>query len=237
MRRMKGMVAAMLVLASVLGAPAANAGIPVIDAANLAQAVQQVVAWGQQQLQMVTQINNQVQHYKAITGSRNLGQSFNNLQLQQIVSGNMPNVMSAINSQGFSGLTPQAVKIRNQTAIYNCMDKAAGVLRTGCQAALSTSAQAQADAATALSTAQQRVTEIQNIQNQINGTTDPKAIAEVHAALAAEQAQVQNDALRYAVAKQLEELQAKQAEQAFREDQLNKLSANAPSSFDNWSFP
>ena len=34
----------------------AQAGIPVIDAANLAQAIQQVLAWAQQYQQMVQQI-------------------------------------------------------------------------------------------------------------------------------------------------------------------------------------
>jgi type IV secretion system protein VirB5 len=237
MRPMQGVVAAALVSWSLLGASAAQAGIPVIDSANLAQAIQQVVSWGEQQLQMATQINNQVQHFKAVTGSRNLGQTFNNPQLQQIVSGNTPNVMSAINSQGFSGLTSQAQSMRLATMIYNCADKPAGQLRNSCQAVLSGSAQAQTDATNALKTAQQRVTEIQNMQNQINGTTDPKAISEVHAALAAEQAQVQNDALRFAITKQMQDMRAQQADQALRETQLKMMSPTAASSFDNWSFP
>ena len=62
----------------------ANAGIPVIDVANLAQAVEQVIAWGQQNAQMVEQINQmrnqyaQLQStYNSMTGNRGLGTLLN----------------------------------------------------------------------------------------------------------------------------------------------------------------
>jgi type IV secretion system protein VirB5 len=243
MRRMKGTIGALLVLTAVFGASIAEAGIPVIDSANLTQAIQQVLAWGQQAVQMgtqisnqATQINNQVTHIQAITGSRNLGQTYNNTQLQQIVSADTPAVMNAINAQGYSGLTDQALSIRNTTMLYNCMDKPAGQLRTTCQALLNGLAQGQANSATALNIAQQRVTEIQNIQNQINTTQDPKAVAEVQAALMAEQAQVQNDMLRFLIANQMQDMQAKQAEQTRRETHMNMLSPTAHSTFDNYSF-
>jgi type IV secretion system protein VirB5 len=236
MRRMKGTIGALLVLTAVFGASIAEAGIPVIDSANLAQSIQQVVAWVQQAAQMAAQINNQVTHIQAVTGSRNLGQTFNDPLLKQIVSADTPAIMSAINAQGYSGLTNQAQSIRNTTMLYNCMDKPAGQLRTTCQALLNGLAQGQANSATALNTAQQRVNEIQNIQNQINTTQDPKAIAEVQAALMAEQAQVQNDMLRYLIANQMQDMQAKQAEQTRREAHMNMLSPTAPSTFDNYSF-
>jgi type IV secretion system protein VirB5 len=237
MRQLKRIAISLLLTGGVFGANAASAGIPVIDAANLAQSIQQVIAWAEQQIQMATQINNQIQHYKAITGSRNLGTMFNNQLLQQIIPANAQSVMSAINTGGYAGLTPQAKIIRNTTMIYNCMDKPAGQLRTSCQAVLSGPAQAQAYSSSALNTAQQRVAEIQSMQNQINTTTDPKAIAEVQAALAAEQAQVQNDAIRVALAKQMQDTQALQAEMALREKEMSMMAPNAPTTFDNYTFP
>ena len=50
----------------------AHAGIPVIDAANLAQAVQEVLAWAQQYQQMVQQLQQQRQQISAITGGRGM---------------------------------------------------------------------------------------------------------------------------------------------------------------------
>ena len=75
------------------------------------------------------------------------------------------------------------------------------------------------------------------MQQQINQTTDPKAISEVQAALAAETAQVQNDAIRVAIAKQMSDTRKEQAEQALVEQQMVKLQANAPSVADNLVLP
>ena len=62
----------------------ANAGIPVIDVANLAQAVQQVIAWGQQYTQMAQQITTMQDQYtqltntyNSMTGNRGLGTLLN----------------------------------------------------------------------------------------------------------------------------------------------------------------
>lgn len=62
----------------------ARAGIPVIDVANLANSVQQVIAWGQQYTQMLDQINQlqqQMSQLQTMTskleGVRNLGTILN----------------------------------------------------------------------------------------------------------------------------------------------------------------
>ena len=50
-----------------LGAAApASAGMPVIDVANLAQAIQQVLSWGQQLQGMTQQYNELVQSYQQL---------------------------------------------------------------------------------------------------------------------------------------------------------------------------
>ena len=81
MKKIKALVAA-LALAAATGT--ANAGIPVIDAANLANSIQQVIAWGQQYTQMVDSINQlraqytQLQTtYNSMTGDRGLGTLLN----------------------------------------------------------------------------------------------------------------------------------------------------------------
>lgn len=193
MRGKRGFWTALSMCGGLFGASAANAGIPVIDAANLTQSILNIVQWGTQQLHMVTEIQNQVIQIQRITGSRNLGQVFNNPLLQQVVPANVSQIMNSVGTQGFSGLTNAAQTIRTASMIYNCMDLAAGPQRAACQAPLSTNAQAQAWQQTGLTTVTNRVQEIQSMQQQINLTQDPKAIAEVQAALTAEAAQVTND--------------------------------------------
>ena len=244
MKRIKGVTAALVLMGSLLASNAANAGIPVIDAANLVQSILNIVQWGTQQVQMVTeisnqvtQIQNQITHIRDITGSRNLGQVFNNPLLQQIVPANMQTTLTAINTQGFGGMTNSAQAIRTATMVYNCMDKPVGVLRNTCQAVLSNGSQRQATQTAALQTAQQRVQEIQNLQGQINTTQDPKAISEVQAAIAAETAQVQNDAIRVMLANQMADTQDQQAAQAVLERHLMMMRPNAPSVADNIVLP
>src|SRR4029077_10171623 len=68
----KSLWALVLGLASVGVATPASAGMPVIDAANLAQAIQQVLSWGQQ-LQGMTQQYQQLQStYSSLTGPRGM---------------------------------------------------------------------------------------------------------------------------------------------------------------------
>jgi type IV secretion system protein VirB5 len=244
MRKTRGIATAFVLLASLLGANAANAGIPVIDAANLAQSIQQVISWVGQNLQMAqqiqnqaTQIANQITQIARITGTRNLGQVFNNPLMQKVVPANVSTVMGAVGTQGFQGLTNPAQALRTATMIYNCADKPIGPIRTACQAPLSVNAQAQTWSTAGLTTVTQRVQEIQNIQQQINTTADPMAIGQVQAALQAETAQVTNDQNRIALMNA--NIQAAQAaiQQAEVERNLAMTVKNAPTVADNLVFP
>src|ERR1700676_2037088 len=68
----KSVFVVVLGLASIGAAAPACAGMPVIDVANLAQAIQQVLSWGQQ-LQGMTQQYQQLQStYNSLTGPRGM---------------------------------------------------------------------------------------------------------------------------------------------------------------------
>ncbi len=62
---------AVLGLSAGFSAPA-FAGWPVIDAANLAQAIQEVISWGQQLEGMMQQYNQAVNTYRSLTGPRGM---------------------------------------------------------------------------------------------------------------------------------------------------------------------
>ncbi len=76
--------------------PKAEAGIPVIDSANLVQSVIQAISWIQQLQQMQQQILQAQSQIDAITGSRNMASLFNNLALAGVVPSDVNAVYGAI---------------------------------------------------------------------------------------------------------------------------------------------
>jgi type IV secretion system protein VirB5 len=203
----------------------ANAGIPVIDGANLANSIQQVIAWGQQYQQMVSQIQQTQQQYSSLTGIRGFGDIANNAALKNIIKNDLVTTYGSIKSSGYSGLSTDAKSIRDANVIYNCGDLS-GDDKKQCEAALNINSQIIANQQNALTMSQQRTSQIESLQSQINTTQDPKAIAELQARLQVESVQVANDANKIATANALAESQRKAAEQAIIESQMKTLSAN-----------
>ena len=227
MNRIRKFILTALVSLGALGGQSAHAGVPVIDAANLVQAIEQVLAWDQQYNQMMSQINGITSQVNAITGSRNLGDILNNPALQGVVPSGLGTLYNDISRGGFANLSSAAKTLRDGTAIYKCEDQT-GTFATNCQAALSMNSQQQADMQNVLQLVSQRTSQIQTLQNSINATADPIAVAQIQARIAAENTQVTNDVNRVAVAKTLGDLQKDQANQTLREQTLVQLKATAP---------
>ena len=179
-------VAAAVLIA--FGANGARAqGIPVIDVANLVQTILQV-------LNDVTEISNQVQQIQqlqtqvnSINGIRNLGQVFNNPMLKNYVPAEAYTYLNAVNTSGYSGLNATAKALRDAGMVYNCMDLA-GSARTDCQAALAQPYQQKGLLQDAMRSASGRLSQINALMDQINGTSDQKAIQEIQARIGAENA-------------------------------------------------
>lgn len=179
------------VVAAVLiafGASNARAqGIPVIDIANLVQTLLQV-------LNDLTEISNQVQQIKqlqaqvdSINGVRNLGQVFNNPTLKNYVPAEAYTYLNAVNTSGYSGLNTTAKSLRDAGMVYNCMDLAGGA-RTDCQATLAQPYQQKGLLQDAMKSASGRLSQINALMDQINGTSDQKAVQEIQARIGAENA-------------------------------------------------
>lgn len=240
---LRRVAATVALCAGMFGATAANAGIPVIDVASLAQAIQSVIAWGQQYGQMteqyqqlLQQYQQMVQQYNALTGTRNLGDVLNNPRLQQAVPGGtqLMSTYSGINSNGFAGLSSAAQALRSASAIYDCGGRSGDDLRI-CQAASVTNSQNQANYQSALDLMSQRTTQIQSLQSSINATSDPKSIAEMQARIAAETAQVNNDGNRLALMHSIADAQDRLLAQQFRERELKSLNSTT-SALDTFVF-
>ena len=169
------------------GSAAQAQGIPVIDAANLVQTIQQVI-------HDITKINNQVQqitqlqsHLSSINGMRNLGAIFDNPLLRNYVPAEAYTVINAVTSSGYSGLNATAKTLRDAGMVYNCMDLS-GLARTNCQAALAQPYQQKGLLQDAMKTAAGRLSQITALMGQVNATTDQKAVQEIQARVGAENA-------------------------------------------------
>ena len=171
-----------------LGAGAACAqGIPVIDAANLVQTIQQVT-------NDITKINNQVQQIlrlqqqiESLNGFRNLGQVLNNPLLRDYVPAEAFVIVNAVNSAGYGGLNATAKALRDAAMVYNCMDLA-GDERKRCQAQLALPYQHKGLLQDAMKAAAGRLAQINGLMARIDTTADQKGVQEIQARIGAENA-------------------------------------------------
>lgn len=138
-------------------------GIPVLDASNLAQAVNQVLAWEQQYKQMLQQIDQLLQqtdlatrNLTSMTGTRSLGEITNAIPTS-VLDPNLRNTVASIASH----------------ADLNAYGS--GQLASLQQATLT------------------RYSQIQSLMRSINQTNDPKSIAELQGRIQSEQAMIANE--------------------------------------------
>jgi type IV secretion system protein VirB5 len=167
-------------------------GIPVIDIANLIQTIQQVlndITKIENQVQQITQLQNQL---SSITGMRNLGNVFNSAALQNYVPAQAYTYVNAVDTSGYSGLSPTGKSLRDSGMVYNCLDLA-GAAQTSCQARLAQPYQDKGLLQDAMKAAAGRLNQISALMQQINATTDQKGVLEIQARIGAENAMLTHE--------------------------------------------
>lgn len=151
----------------------ARAGIPVIDAANLANSVQQVIAWGRQAQDMINQLNQLQQQFAQLQmmtakldGVRNLGSILNN-----------PNIVAALPPE----MRNATHLLVNPSALATSQANLNQILASfGVSTAVSPNAgQAQADTIgrmqQILASAQTRNVQLTQLASRVDTTPDAKA--------------------------------------------------------------
>lgn len=151
----------------------ARAGIPVIDAANLANSVQQVIAWGRQAQDMINQLNQLQQQFAQLQmmtakldGIRNLGSILNN-----------PNIVAALPPE----MRNATHLLVNPSALATSQANLNQILASfGVSTAVSPNAgQAQADTIgrmqQILASAQTRNVQLTQLASRVDTTPDAKA--------------------------------------------------------------
>jgi type IV secretion system protein VirB5 len=184
---------------SALFASTTQAQEAVIDVAAIEQAAQQVAAWGEQNGQMIEQITtmgNQLaqlkQTYDSLNGNRSLGTIMNNPALRNYLPQDWQKVYDSVKQGGYAGLTGTAKTMYNQ--VYDsCKHITIDDERLACEASAVKGAQDKGFAMDAYDKAQGRMDQIDQLMAKVNDTQDPKAIAELQARIATEQANIQNE--------------------------------------------
>ncbi|MFP1132628.1 type IV secretion system protein [Asticcacaulis sp. W401b] len=213
----------------------------VYDPTNYAQAVKQVQAWAQQYNQMRDSIQKAQAtfervkaQYDALTGARGFGDLLNNPVLRHVVPTDLSMTLDSLNSTGL--LSGKALDIRTGSQIYDCGDITDARAKTSCQVLLGQNAQALAFQRDTMALLNQRTTQIEGLRAQINATQDPKAIAELQARIAIEEAQVSNDQNKLQMAQAMLESNRRAAAQSEAERVNALMATDKVSVLDNFNF-
>ncbi len=191
-------------------------GIPVIDAASLAQAVKQVESWQAQLQAMSKQYNQALKHFETLTGNRGFGDLLNDAGLQDYVPKDLGKTYQMLRESGQLTMSVGAKTMQQANAIYDCA-KAPDVAK--CQTAYGKVFQETDNFQKAYDKAQDQTKQVQDLIKQISRTEDPKSIAELQARLQGEQAQLQNTSnqirLMSLLAQQQDKITSQQQREAF----------------------
>jgi type IV secretion system protein VirB5 len=219
-------------LASIGASAPASAGMPVIDAANLAQAIQEVLSWGQQ-LEGMARSYQQLQNtYSSLTGPRGMQNLLyvplptrnylpvNSSQMTGVINGTStayPLLSSQVQTniqtnavltpQGVSGLSPQAqqyVRLSRQAAAVLSM----------------LSQQNQANASNNFSN-------VQTLISALGATADTKASADLSGRIQSEQVMTQTNQIKTDALYQSVQAQQLQAAQLAREAAVKQQGAQS----------
>lgn len=207
------------VTALALGGPGyANAGMPVFDAAVVAQAVQQMAAWGkqytqmgQQYAQLVTSYNQAVTTHNSLNGTRGMASLVNNPALRRYLPNEWNQAMNLLNAPGgYTGLQTRINNIRNAAQITGLADT--GLDPNSATGRAFVGAQNQAALNRALSEegykqASDRITAIQALIDKVGDAPEAKDVADLQARIQAEQVMVQNELVKLQLLTQLQQAQ------------------------------
>lgn len=217
-KRMPVGAALLLVSAPLFFWSAAHAsGVPVIDAASIAQGqanqAESIAKALEQIEQLKSQLGQMKKQYSAITGSRSLGNLANNPAFRNYLPDDWKKVYDDIARGGYKGLTGEARKMRDASRVYDMCSRTVEAHRAQCEQDAARGAIEKTFALEAYDKATARWDQIALLMKAINGTTDPKAIAELQARIQTEQAALQNEQTKLDLYRMVADAEARIAEQ------------------------
>jgi type IV secretion system protein VirB5 len=215
----------------------AQAGIPVFDAASVAQAIQQVTAWGkqytqmaQQYTQLVNSYNQAVMTHNSLNGVRGMNSLVNDPAIRRYLPNEWSEAMNLLNSPGgYTSLQAKINSIRTAAQITGLSDT--GLDPNSATARAFVGAQNQAAMNRALSEegykqASDRITAIQSLIDKVGDAPEAKDVADLQARIQGEQVMVQNELVKLQLMGQLQQAQRDIMAQQARE--ISMKSAKGP---------
>lgn len=198
MKALKKLVGTSALFFGLAAGNSAHAIMPVIDVANLAEAIQQVAAWGQQYGQMARQIQQMQEQYASLNGVRGMAGLVNNPASRQYLPADYQTILS--DGVGRWAAIRDAAKKFDvaSTSLSASSDAAQAFNQVAKQAAIN-----RAGAELAYSTASQRFSDIQVLLDKVNAAPDAKDMADLQGRIQAEQVMMQNEANKLQMLQQL----------------------------------
>ncbi len=175
--------------------PARASGIPVLDVANLMNAIQQYTQMVEQLAQLQAQLQQAKQQYESLTGSRGLG-SIMSENYTSAVPRNWQETLAAMEDGGSIGslatsIAEQASQLDDEH-FNDVLDEVTASLRTN----LENDASAQALNAQIYDNSGDRFERLQGLMGEINSAQDMKAIADLQARLQVESGMLTNELIK-----------------------------------------
>lgn len=197
-----------------ISTPAFAQGVPVVDKASILKMIETIETMQRQYAMMVRQ-------YEAVTGTRNLGDLMRNPVMRQHLPHDARVIYDAsrrLEYGGIYGATGAARKVLEAEVLAGPTDAQA---RQAQDRRRVVPAAEKAVAIEAYESMQRREAVIEALTDQINRTTDAKAIAELQARIATEQAHIANDANKIALIGAMQ-----RSEAALMNEQLDAVARN-----------
>ena len=200
-------------IAAILGvsSPVMASGIPVFDGTRAADFIQQMKRMKEQLDTAQAQLAEAKRMYEAVTGTRGIGDLMRNSQLREYLPEDLQTVYDSANGGGYSGISGSITDILRDEKLSGSVDDMRDAILERSRNAAATD---KAVGLRAYEGAQQRLAQIEYLMDEINHTGDQKAIDELQARIAGEQAAIQNETTKLQMIAQL-----RQAEQALINEQ------------------
>lgn len=190
-----------------------NAGIPVIDAGSIAQAVLQLDQMRQQLMEAQNLLKQQKAAYDAIIGSRDVGALFNNPALKSYLPSGMQSLYNDVKNKNINGI---ADKMANQAKQYE-NNRKSGTNSTSIQQAKQQNAlRNKVMLDQIFDSSQQRLNQLNSLMQSVDGTQDAKAAADLGNRIQTEVGLLQAEQSKIQLVKMLADAEDKLVEQQQR---------------------
>lgn len=191
-----GAVSAAIALGS--AAPAVHAGgVPVIDVAAIAQAIQQLIQLQQQYDQLVRHLDQLKTTHQNFTGNRGFGSTLSDLKQYQFITNRIANDFNNIRTTGASALSGDAAQYYNTYGLgQRCKRMKNPDTRLACERQAAMAAYRRATWQMSTQTSLSHMNNINELRKMIELAQDAKGIAEVQARISHEQNALETEKVR-----------------------------------------